>query len=74
MAKIGDEIRIELSGPVVLANTATTSGFSSSPDQGPFIVSGKIAGEEKENWLIELDTPLVGNNQILIPKSTVVEI
>lgn len=73
MAKIGDEIIIELSGPAILANTATVSGFSPIPDQSAITVSGKIAREEKNNWLIELDTPLVGNNQILIPKSIVAE-
>lgn len=71
MAKIGDRITITMSGPAVLTNTATSSGLSSIPEDAEITVTGRIIAEIKDNWIIELDISLDGNNQIFIPKAII---
>ena len=73
MAKIGDRIKITMSGPAVLANTATPSGFSSIPKEAEITVTGRIITGVKDNWIIELDISLDGNNQMSIPKAIIEE-
>lgn len=76
IAKIGERVKITMSGPAVLANTATVSGFQSiSGNVTPITIAGMITGEEKDSdsWIVELDVPLAGNSRILIPKDIVKE-
>ena len=72
MANIGDRVTIKMSGPAVLANTATTSGYTTIPDHvSPITVGGKIIREDNDSWVIQLDIPVAGNSQLKIPKAIV---
>ena len=73
MAKVGDRVRIMITGPGILSNaTTTTSGNISIPDTAsPITVGGRIIREVGDDWIVELDVSIEGNRQMLIPKAIV---
>ena len=70
MASVGDRVTIEITGPAVLANTASVTGTVSIGNAAAVRVSGRISQDLGENWLIELDVSIAGNNRISVPKSS----
>ncbi len=71
MPKIGDRVTVTVHGPNTLAGTATSTGSTAIGVGVSIIAKGKIIGDLGDQWLIELDDPLLGNKRMAIPKTGV---
>jgi len=72
MAKIGDRVTITIHGPNVLNGTASTAMATTPLGIGQLIaVKGKITEDLGDNWRIQLDSPFLGGQHIVIPKTRV---
>ena len=72
MAKVGDRVTVTIRGPNVLNGTSSTAMATTALGIGQSTtVTGKITEDLGDNWLVELDSPLLGGPRIIIPKTKV---